>query len=507
MGENVYGAARLRRAAIHFVTGRLVQALARAALILIIVRILPVEDYGAYMLIIGLAETVLLIASLGIVPVGQRYLPELVMTLKPAKLKRFVLFLLVAQTLVLIALSLAAWAGWSGLAGFMNLSPQQTTATYWAPVLFLLVPCFRLLCEIQEAMLEQGKAQVARALMPVGRIIGIGVYMALDSTPGLAELLLLDIVVTVVCIVLAYFNIYSMLKELAHGTGDELNVREMLRFGWHMAGVNLLGSTMQPGIVRLVIANGLGVIETGVYAFLQSLERLVSRYLPGTLLRGLVRPVLVSRAQTENGVHTMRAGASLLIKANLLMVVPGCIIAALAGDAVVAAASGGKFTDAGFTLLMFLVVLLVSSQRQVIEMVAQITGQTAMLRATALLGPITLAAVWLVAPRGLNIIILTLAIGSIISNVIRTAAVMRRTPGFRVEWSGMARIVIAGALAVALGWFMQTITGQLSATVTGLVIFALLTWISKPFLREEVDLVQKGFGKRLVKPLSMMARD
>lgn len=507
MGEKVYGAARLRRAAIYFVTGRAVQALARAALILIIVRILPVEDYGAYMLIIGLAEAVLLIASLGIVPVGQRYLPELVVRLKSAKLKRFVSFLLFLQTAVLIAVSLATWAGWTALAGWMNLSPAQAAATYWAPVLFLLVPCFRLLCEIQEAMLEQGKAQVARALMPIGRILGIGAWMAFGTTPGLAELLLLDVVVTLVCILLACFNIFSTLGELAQGTDDHLNVREMLRFGWHMAGVNLLGSTTQPGIVRLVIANGLGVVETGVYAFLQSLERLISRYLPGTLLRGLVRPVLVSRAQTVNGVDTMRAGSSLLIKANLLMVVPGCIVAAIAGDAVVAAASGGKFTDAGFTLLMFLVVLLVASQRQVIEMVAQITGQTAMLRATALLGPITLAAVWLVAPQGLNIIILTLAIGSILSNIIRTMAVIRHTPGFRMEWSGMLRVVIAGGIAVAVGWFVQTIADQLLATVTGLLIFAGLVWLMKPFLREEVELVQKGFGKRLVKPLSMLARN
>lgn len=507
MGEKVYGAARLRRAAIHFVTGRAVQALARAALILVIVRILPVADYGAYMLIIGLAEAVLLIASLGIVPVGQRYLPELVVRLKPAKVKRFVLFLLAAQTLVLIVLALATWAGWSALAKLMNLSATQTAATYWAPVLFLLIPCFRLLSEIQEALLEQGRAQIARALMPVGRIIGIGVYMAFDVTPGLAELLLLDIIVTIGCILLAYFNIFSTLGQLAQGTAEDLPVRDMLRFGWHMAGVNLLGSTMQPGVVRLVIANGLGVVETGVYAFLQSLERLVSRYLPGTLLRGLVRPVLVSRAHTEGGVTTMRAGASLLIKANLLMVVPGCLIAAVAGDEVVAAASGGKFTDAGFTLLMFLIVLLVSSQRQVIEMVAQITGQTAMLRATALIGPVTLAAVWLVAPHGLNIIILTLAIGSILSNLIRTSAVMRRTPGFRVEWSGMVRIVVAGAGATLVGELALIFTHAFMASAAGLVAFCVAIFLAKPFLREEVTLVQKGFGKRLVKPLSLLARD
>jgi hypothetical protein len=73
-------------------------------------------------------------------------------------------------------------------------------------------------------------------------------------------------------------------SPVATGT---LPIREMVRFTWHMALVGPMSGTANPGAIRLVLANTLGVAESGLYAFLQSLERLVSRYLPATLLRNL----------------------------------------------------------------------------------------------------------------------------------------------------------------------------------------------------------------------------
>ena len=62
-------------------------------LVLALVRILPVEDYGAYMLIVGTAEMLLQVGSFGILPLVQRYLPQMLTTLPLARLYRFVGFL------------------------------------------------------------------------------------------------------------------------------------------------------------------------------------------------------------------------------------------------------------------------------------------------------------------------------------------------------------------------------------------------------------------------------
>jgi O-antigen/teichoic acid export membrane protein len=506
MKNKVYGGKRVRRAALHFVTGRAVQAVGRAILILAIVRLLPVHDYGAYMLIIGLAEALLMMASFGIVSVGQRFLPELVTKLQHRRLKTFVLTLLGLQMMVLSVFAVSAWLAWPHLAKLMHLSAAQVQSTYLAPLLFLLIPCFRFLSELQEALLEQGRAQIARALMPLGRVAGLGLLVAIGIQPDLEILLIVDVITTVVCIVLAAGNVFSSLAELGTGTDDNIDVSEMRRFAWHMAGVNFLGSLTHTGVVRLAIANALSVVETGLYAFLQSIERMVSRYLPGTLLRGIVRPVLVARAASEGGMDTVRAGASLLMKANLLVVGGGCVVTAVAGDAIVAAASGGKFPDAGPTLFTFLVVLLISAQRQVIEMVAQITGHTATLRATSLLAPVTLGFIWLFASYGLPVVILTLATGTIVSNSITASVLVRRTNAFRVDWSGVLRIIGSGLAAAVAGLFIYSTGFKWLGVCAAVVLYAVLIWIAKPFFHSEVELVQRGFGKKLSKPLRWLAR-
>ena len=56
MSGNTYSVKRFRKAMLQFVGGRLGQLAARAVLVLALVRILPVADYGAYMLIVGKAE-------------------------------------------------------------------------------------------------------------------------------------------------------------------------------------------------------------------------------------------------------------------------------------------------------------------------------------------------------------------------------------------------------------------------------------------------------------------
>ena len=59
MKPEAYSVHRFRKAVLQFIGGRLAQAAARAVLVLVLVRILPIRDYGAYMLIVGTSELLL----------------------------------------------------------------------------------------------------------------------------------------------------------------------------------------------------------------------------------------------------------------------------------------------------------------------------------------------------------------------------------------------------------------------------------------------------------------
>ncbi len=488
----------MRRALIHFVTGRIVQAGARMLLVLVLVRLLPLRDYGAYMLLVGLAEMLLQVASFGILPMGRRYLPQMLTTLPAHRLYRFVGLLIGVQMLVLAVISAAIWSTWTLLTPWFGFSARQASVSEIAVPLFLLVPALRFCSELLEALLEQARSQAVRALMPAGRLVGVAALLLLGLEVDLRSVVVVDVAVTVVCLALAWAFLQTSLRKLHAASGDgDIPLGEMLRFAWHMAGADLMSAAASPGAVRLALASTLGVISSGLFAFLQSLERLVLRYLPGVLLSGLVRPMLISRAFRPGGMAVLRAGSGLLFKANLVIVAAGTVAIAVSGDWLVAWASGGKFMGAGLTLLLMFLALSFKAQRFVIEMVMQITGHTATLRATAFIAPVALVLVWLFADRGINVAVCILAAGSVAANGIASLVLTHAVEGYRIDWRGLVTIYAPALLAAAAGLLLSEAIHPVAAAALAVLGYAASLALVKPFHDDEMVLVQQVLGKRL----------
>ena len=360
------------------------------------------------------------------------------------------------------------------------MSQEQIDRTHLAVGLFLVIPAFRFSVELLEAMLAPGQA--ARALMVFSRAAAVLVMIAILPRVGLTEVLLVDMVVTGLCVVLMWFGIKRNLLALhSPGANGDLPLREMARFAGHMALVGPMSATASPGAVRLVLANTLGLAESGLFAFLQSLERLVSRYLPATLLRNLVRPVLISRFVGQGSSDLLQAGTGLLLKSNMLAVIGGLVVIAVCGDQIVMILSGGKFPNAGLTLLLLYVNMVATSQRGVQEMVMQITGHTRALWITSIVSPLALLMVWLFGGHGLNVAVLIITAGSITANSLAAGVLQVKTDWFRVDWRGMTAIFLPGLVGAALGivligWFAPLIAGAIA-----LLLFVMFLRIGRPF--------------------------
>lgn len=498
MPRQIYGVSRFRRAIFHFIGGRITQAVGRAILLLVLVRLLPVEDYGVYMLLVGLSEMMLQVASFGILPVGQRYLPKMINTLPIRKLYQFVSTLISLQMVILALITAGMMHFWAVVTPWMGLSEQHTAATVHAPLLFFFVPAFRYISEMQESLLEQGRAQIVRALMPIGRVAVIGILMAMGVVINLENVIIIDIAVTAFCLMLSWILLHKSLASLHNSEAvGTIPVREMLHFASHMAIVDLNGSTASPGAIRLALASALGVYESGLFAFLQSLRRLIDRYMPGTLLRGIIRPLMLARVSSPGGMAVVEAGTGFLMKTNLLIIAAGSVVIAVGGDALVMWLSGNKFPNAGFTLLLMFMALAVTAQRSVIEMVMQVTGHTATLRATSLLAPTALLAVWYYADYGLNVAVLIITSGVALSNWIAMSKLIRSTGGFKVDWRGLLATLIPGALVIGAGILLCNIMDRFAAAGIALVLFLLLLWLAKPFSSQELAVVERAAGRRI----------
>jgi O-antigen/teichoic acid export membrane protein len=500
MSSEAYSVHRFRRALLQFVGGRLAQAAARAVLVLALVRVLPIVDYGAYMLIIGTAEMLLQVASFGILPLAQRYLPQMLTTLPIRKLYAFVAFLVVSQILVLTTIAVALGYFWESLGPVFGMSQEQIDRTHLAVGLFLVIPAFRFSVELLEAMLAPGQA--ARALMVFSRAAAVLVMIAILPRVGLTEVLLVDMVVTGLCVVLMWFGIKRSLLALhSPGANGQLPLREMARFAGHMALVGPMSATASPGAVRLVLANTLGLAESGLFAFLQSLERLVSRYLPATLLKNLVRPVLISRFVGQGSSDLMRAGTGLLLKSNMLAVIGGLVVIAVCGDQIVLILSGGKFPNGGLTLLLLYVNMVATSQRGVQEMVMQITGHTRALWITSVVSPLALLMVWLFGGHGLNVAVLIITAGSITANSLAAGVLQVKTDWFRVDWRGMTAIFLPGLVGAALGIVLIGWFAPLTAGAIALLLFVMFLRVGRPFNVNELGAVERVVGKRATRLL------
>lgn len=503
-----YDGAKLRRALLHFLGGRAVQALARAALILLVVRLLAPEDYGAYMLVVGVAEMLLQTFSLGILPVGQRFLPQLVDSASGRDLRRFMLGISLLQLLVLCLVASLCWRYWEDVLPFLGFDAEQIERSRPAVWLLILIPAFRFVADLLEALLAQGKAQTARALMPLGRLLGIGALLVAGAEISLERILWIDGAATVLCLLLAWVFMIRTLGQIGTPAAPRpLPVRAMLRHAWHMSAVDLMGSASAPGAMRVVLAGTLGIAESGLFAFLQSLERLVSRYLPSVLLRGLVRPMMISRIGLEHGTQLMERGAALLRKSNLVVIAAGAMVIFFGGDRIVDIASGGRFPAAGDTLLLMLLVLAITSQRMVLEMLMQVLDQTRVLRLTALLAPLTLAFVWLSADYGLNVAIVVSASGTAIANLVITARLRAVTGFFRADWRGTAGVVLPAVLAALSGYALQGLLGIWGAVLAAAVVMISLLAAAKPFCDGELQLVQRGAGGLVSRVLGPFSRE
>lgn len=508
--SQTYQAARLRRALRHFIGGRAVQAIARAGLVLLVVRLLPAEDFGAYMLFVGLSEAVLQFCSFGLLRVGQRFLPEVAESAARRDTYRFVSVISFLQlALVVLAVGLLWWF-WDPLLAFAGFTPEQAAVSRPALLLFLFVPLFRFTADMLESLLEQGRAQICRALMPIGRVVALVAILLLGVEVDLYRILWLDGLVTLGCLLLSLVFLGVSLRSLPEPAPERIRplpLEDMRRHAWHMSVVDLMGSTYSPGTMRLVLANTLGMAESGLFAFLQSLQKVVGRYLPGVLLLGLIRPMLIARLGTEQGLRLVERATGLMIKVNWLVIAGAAMVALFAGDYLVDLASGGAFQDAGTTLLLMIVILAVTSQRRVLEMLLQVVNQTNILRATALFAPATLLLAWLMARYGLDAAVLGTACSLGLSNIICIRLLRARTDQFPADWRGASSIFVPALLGAAFGYLVLPYAGiWVAIGAAGLLLLALLAAF-KPFRADEIVLADRGVGRLAGRMLSPFVRE
>jgi len=124
MTHAVYSSQALKRAAWQFLTGKILSAVLTFTILIWLIRLLPLSDYGVYAVLIASAELGYAIAGLGIPWLTARFLPEYRMNSSGTCLSKLCSRLFYWELLALICLAvllaalLDAYLQWSGLMAY-----------------------------------------------------------------------------------------------------------------------------------------------------------------------------------------------------------------------------------------------------------------------------------------------------------------------------------------------------------------------------------------------------
>lgn len=476
MSDQPYSTQELRHGAWHFVTGRAASALISFATLITLVRLLPIDQYGAYVTFVAWLEFLLALSGFGLPWLAARYVPELRMHGSGRQMLVFVRRLLVWQSsallfiLALAAMLLDFYLASAGLTRY-----RMTAAVYLFVILVEGISRQMIESALGPLMLQKVVRASLVARQALFLVLVLTLFWSLGD-PGLEWVVGSELIASTVGGAFALSAIWRYFRHSgakpASAAWVEPGRGEMWRISLNMYFVHLAALLYSPQVLLVAVQRFTGSEAAAVFGFLRGLYGQIARFLPATLLFSLLRPKLVASYVGGQGIKNLARIANLMGKLNLIALMPAVAFAAVGGETLVALLSGGKFQGTGLLLFGLMLGLLPFSQRQLVETVAVVTGQSDLCSLASLTGflmPLLLAVLLVPVDAGLWAPVAVMGIGHLVFNTVILIGMRRRT-GYTADAVGAMRL----ALALPLGYLSALAmpnTGH-AALNTGLQILA-----------------------------------
>lgn len=372
--HNPYSARRILAGMKHFLMGKALTSVAGVGALFLTVQNLPVAQFAAYSIMLGLTEVLLTLTSVGTGQILTRFVPE-IFNLRYASALRHLIGYALALRLVLIFITvvvLVIFPLW--LANWFNLENWLFELQ-----LYLLVVLFRTTSnsefQVLEAMLEQKRGQTAFAAVTVGKFIGIIVLVWLNKMT-LVNLILVEVVNEALGAILMTWGVYKATRPRPGDVTDldvqrtwmKNNLRRMINFGLkgHLQGLIILP---YGGMVnRLVAGNQFPAFQVALFGFAQSIFDQFQRYLPAQLFNGMIRPVMAARFSANRLFKEAETVANAVLTINLVLIGWAVTVFAAGGGDIYLWLSKGKYgADAAVLILLMCLVMALESWRHTLE--------------------------------------------------------------------------------------------------------------------------------------------
>ncbi|TDP63345.1 lipopolysaccharide biosynthesis protein [Roseateles toxinivorans] len=499
--KNYYSASAARRGLLQFALGKIVSAVLGLAFLALSVRLLAPQSYGVYITLLAGAELFYLVTGLGLSTVAQRYVAEYRLkavaqdftSFLRRQLRRRVYLSLAALALLLLAWEPAMSATGLGL-GRSWMLPVGLLLLGWSGYCFLE--------EVMGACLLQGYSQTLAALRNVVRLLVVWYGAHQPSGLTLELMVWAEALVTLASWLTAELLVMRWARRApsAEGAVADFEAPDMDAVARRFYVVQLAGQAYGINITKMLVMRLLGAAQAASFGVAQSIADIVRNYLPAHLLAGWVRPIMVARYVKNRDLGEVALVVNLVLKVNLLGLLPLAAAFLVAGDELGAWLSNGHYPKLGALLSVMMLGLVLQSLHLLLTMVAlTLESARASLRATfaaCLALPVLVLLVWQMGIMGA-------ALAMLVTELIWISVAWYTLAGqghrLHLDLLGWAKIAAAAIGGAGLGWWCKssglggpgapgTILAALAALGLG---FAALVWILRPQREGEVLLVRQ----------------
>lgn len=507
-----YDIAKVKSSLVHFGIGKLASGLTGLVLLLVLVRALPAADYAFMVALLAFFEIATLMLNAGVMPATWRYLPEArskgsarnVMVVSAWSIAARAVPLLIAALLLAV---LPQWAGqWLGF----GVDAAARVVQVFAIVVFAEA-LTRHIDLVFELLLLQRLSQMLIWLRATARVVGMLVLSGgLTETTTVLHWVSLEALVSLSGLV-AGLALYSK-AILAPGRASALtlplpSLQRIRAFAGPAYLSQMFGAVQGLDACKLVVAQFGSASVVAAFGFIASLATTLQRYLPSYLLLGFVRPLFVhsTLAAGSNGNSTSQSLASMLLKLNLLVLLPAFGCALVIGDELVARLSGGRVGDSGALLALICVVLGGQVLHMILGLLAlSVEESLSGLKGTAMGALIFGVAVGFGAQVGLSGLLMAMVLCEAVWCFTVLRAIRRKGSNLPAQWGEYGKLALAGALATGLGLAVaQLIDGSADQRISLVLLISAAAFLAavvalRPLNEGERNVLRKLLPSRFV---------
>jgi O-antigen/teichoic acid export membrane protein len=504
MSTEVYSVQALKRAAWQFLTGKALTAALTFIILLWLVRLQPLAEYGAYVVLIAGTELGFALAGLGLPWLAARYLPDYRLHADGSTLSRLCRRLILWQMLAFIVLAIVIAAMLEAYLNWVDLFAHRTAA-WFALALLVVEGLGRFLREgLMAPLMLQAQARISLVLRQLVFLTAIAT-IAYSGQSELDWVLAAEAGASALGLIIAGIAIARHLRTLGEQAAEpgwqEPRIAEQWRVALRMHAAHIVTLAYGPQVFLNLVQRALDAEAAALFGFLRVLSDQVARYLPALLLFTVLRPKLIS-SHLQGGMAALAWQVNLVGKLSLFVLLPIIVLVALVGDTLVVLLSGSKFTEGGAYLLGLLLALVPFSQRQLIDTVAVAVGRAGLCTLGAFVGLLALPLMLVLLDMGFGLWAPVLAIlfGQFSFNTTVLTGLYRY--GYQADWHGAAKLGASAILAwLVAKWVLlidSSVVFLVAACLLGTVVFLTLAWRTQAFTVLERQRLDGLLGRRLL---------